>query len=87
MTPNLEDKISRLKDRLPKETYEEWVKNTPRKTGFARRSTVLSGNTIKANYQYAVPLDQGKSRQAPRGMDVPTWEWFKRRVKDILGAK
>lgn len=87
MTPDLIRKVSVLKDKLPKETYAQWVGNTPRKTGNARRSTSISGNIIKANYQYAVPLDQGKSRQAPRGIDKPTWEWFKLRVKQILGAK
>lgn len=87
MTPSLEQKIAELQNRLPRETYDEWVSNTPRKTGNARRSTTLSGNTIKANYGYAVPLDQGRSRQAPRGMDKPTFEWLKRRVRQLLGAK
>ena len=87
MTPDLIKKARELKDKLPKETYQEWVNNTPRKTGNARRSTRLFGDTIKANYDYAVPLDKGRSRQAPRGMDQPTWEWFKRRVRQLLGAK
>lgn len=87
MTPDLIRKVRLLRERLPKETYDQWVSNTPRRTGNARRSTILSGNTIKANYNYAVPLDDGRSRQAPRGMDHPTWEWFKRRVRQLLGAK
>jgi len=87
MTPDLEKKVNDLKRSLPRETFQQWVANTPRRSGFARRSTILSGNTIKANYPYAVPLDNGTSKQAPRGMDQPTWQWFKRRVKEILGVK
>jgi hypothetical protein len=40
----------------------------------------LQGSKIKANYNYAVPLDEGWSRQAPRGMSKPTEEFIKRRI-------
>lgn len=86
MSPKLLENARKIRQTLPKETLQEWIKNTPRDTGNARRKTKLSGNQIQANYQYAVPLDQGKSKQAPRGMDKPTWEWFQRRVRKILGA-
>lgn len=87
MTPSLLSKIRFLKEQLPKETYREWVSNTPVDTGNARRRTRLNNNTINADYDYAVPLDKGHSKQARRGMNQPTWEWFKRRVSQILGAK
>jgi hypothetical protein len=32
------------------------------------------GNEIRANYNYAGALDEGKSRQAPNGMSEPTIE-------------
>lgn len=87
MSPSLLENARKLRNSLPKETLAVWVKNTPVDTGNARRKTKLSQNTIVANYKYAVPLDQGRSRQAPQGMDKPTWEWFKRRVKQLLGAR
>jgi len=87
MTPSLLANARKLRERLPKETLDEWIKNTPRKTGNARRQTRLAQNTIKADYPYDVPLDDGSSKQAPRGMDKPTWEWLQRRVKQLLGAK
>jgi hypothetical protein len=35
---------------------------------------VLINNQIQANYDYAGALDDGKSRQAPKGMSEPTIE-------------
>lgn len=87
MSPSLLANARKLRETLPRETLEVWIKNTPRDTGNARRRTRLTGNTIKADYPYAVPLDKGSSKQAPRGMDKPTWEWFQRRVRQLLGAK
>ena len=40
--------------------------------GNARRSTVKAQDGINANYPYAARLDEGWSRQAPRGMSDPT---------------
>jgi len=70
-------------NKLAQVGYQEFVKNTPVKTGNARRSTSLQGNQINANYNYAEVLDQGRgfrdgqmrgSVQAPRGMTEPTIE-------------
>ena len=54
--------------------------------GNARRSTALvNKNTIKADYPYAVPLDQGHSGQAPNGMTRPFAVWVAQQVKKIFG--
>jgi hypothetical protein len=54
--------------------------------GNARRNTQLvNKNTIKANYAYAVPLDQGHSTQAPNGMTKPFEAWVRLKVKQIFG--
>jgi hypothetical protein len=39
---------------------------------------VLKGATINAAYPYAVPLDEGLSKQAPRGMSKPTEQYLER---------
>lgn len=72
---------------LPKDAHRVWVQNTPIDTGNARRKTQLKGNVIDANYPYAVPLDQGHSRQSKQGMSKPTEAYIRRRLRTILGAK
>jgi hypothetical protein len=73
---------------LPQEIYEEFVKNTPIDKGNARRSTQLVNNKkIAAKYTYASRLENGWSKQAPKGMIKPTQEWAKKRIKEILRKK
>lgn len=74
---------------ISKVAYDSYVKNTPvgdpnrwkskrapigYRPGNARRSTVLRGNSIEANYPYAKRLEEGWSSQAPDGMTEPTIE-------------
>jgi hypothetical protein len=89
-------RIQRKLDKVPKEAYKEFVKNTPVKTGNARRNTKLRGNTIEAKYQYAQVLDKGRhmtprglrgSEQAPQGMSKPTEEFIQKRITQIIKAK
>lgn len=83
ITPDLKRK-KQLLDKVPKEAYDVFKKTTPIKTGNARRKTRLQGETIKADYQYATELDDGKSRQAPEGMVKPTERFITKRVKQIM---
>lgn len=69
---------------LPKEAYQFWKKITPIDTGNARRRTRLQGRKIKANYNYAVPLDKGHSKQAPQGMSKPTEKYIDQRLRRIM---
>jgi hypothetical protein len=69
---------------LPAEGYKKWVSVTPIDTGNARRRTRLQGSKIKADYNYAVPLDQGHSKQAPRGMWEPTKQHLDSLVRRIM---
>lgn len=70
---------------LPQQTLQEFVQNTPKKTGNARSKTKLVGNsTINAGYPYARRLDNGYSKQSPRGMIKPTKEWLIRKLKQIM---
>jgi hypothetical protein len=72
---------------LPNEAFAEFVKDTPIRSGNARRKTKLSGNKIVADYAYAQKLDEGYSKQSPDGMTKPTEEFIKRRMKQILLGK
>jgi hypothetical protein len=80
--------IARIKKQLrtvPTDAHKEFVALTPVRSGNARRNTLLKGNQINANYPYAQRLDEGWSKQAPRGIVRP-WElWFRKRIKQIMG--
>ena len=83
ITPSAK-KISTKVKMLPKEAYDFWRSVTPIRTGNARRRTRLQGNKIKANYNYAVPLDNGHSSQAPEGMSKPTERFIIKRLQKIM---
>jgi hypothetical protein len=69
---------------VPKAAVTEYQKLTPVKSGNARRKTTLQGNTIKANYPYAQRLDEGYSKQAPKGMTKP-WElWLQKHLDKLM---
>jgi hypothetical protein len=72
---------------LPKEAEKEYVALTPIRSGRARRSTKLQGDTIMANYPYAGKLDHGSSKQAPEGMTKPFLKWLRARIKKIVTGK
>ena len=78
ITPSSKRIASRM-SKLPKEAYDVWLKATPKRTGNARRRTRLQGRIIKADYNYAVPLDRGHSRQSPDGMVKPTEKFIRKR--------
>jgi len=65
---------------------ETWKSPPPKNyvPGNARRSTKLVNNdTIEANYPYAVRLDEGWSRQAPKGMIEPFKQWLAKQIQKI----
>lgn len=71
-------------ERLAKVAYEAFKEATPIKTGNAKRSTSLSGNSILAGYPYAGILEAGKSKQAPKGMIEPTIKAIQDYIKKEL---
>jgi hypothetical protein len=83
LTPSL-DRIKKDLEETPKEAHRFWVKTTPKDTGNARNKTKLTGNTIRADYPYAQPLDKGRSRQAPQGMSKPTLKFIREYLKRII---
>lgn len=84
IAPHLQKKEKRL-SKVPKESYDYFKAKTPIRSGNARRKTRLQGSTIKADYPYAVRLDEGWSNQAPQGMVKPTIQFIKDKIAEILG--
>lgn len=80
-------KIQKKLNNVPDEAYNFFVKETPIRSGNARRKTKLQNKeTIIADYPYAQRLDQGYSKQSPKGMIKPTINFIRKRVKQILAG-
>lgn len=86
LSRKLQEKEIKL-DQVTEDVFQFFKSHTPIKTGNARKRTVLKNDTIVADYAYAKPLDQGRSKQAPDGMSKPTAAYFKKRIDAILGKK
>lgn len=86
MSPSLGKMVVKL-DKLPNEAYQKFKQVTPIDTGNAKRRTRLQGSKIKANYPYAVRLDDGYSKQAPQGMWEPTRQHIERLLKNKIMRK
>lgn len=80
-------KIQRKLDKVPDEAYKVFVANTPIRSGNARRNTKLKKDTIAANYPYAKRLNEGWSKQSPKGMVEPTMNFIRKRIKQIFAGK
>lgn len=60
-------------DDLPEFAQTEMKKNTPVRSGNARRNTNLKGNTVTADYPYAQRLEDNYSPQTKgQGIIAPT---------------
>jgi hypothetical protein len=81
------EKVNRVLDsnKLAKVAHEYFKKVTPIDSGNARRSTTVQGDTVYAKYPYAGRLNEGYSKQAPKGMVQPTIEFLRQYVKQQLG--
>lgn len=82
-------KIQKKLNHVPEEAYDFFVKETPIRTGNARRKTKLQKNNEKiiADYPYAQRLDEGYSKQSPKGMVKPTINFIRKRIKQILAGR
>lgn len=67
--------------------YQTFKKVTPIRHGYAKQHTILQGNQIQANYDYAAALNAGKSKQAPNGMTDPTIQAVRDYVSKKTGIK
>jgi len=65
--------------------YPVFVKNTPVKTGNAKRHTTKTSSEIDAAYPYATRLNQGYSHQSPNGMSKPAVDAMRDYIKKKLG--
>ena len=100
MANNIVDRLNKVlstlnSQNIAKEAFTKFKDVTPVKSGNAKRSTKLQGNSINADYAYANVLDKGRhmtrrgmrgSEQAPKGMTEPTIKHIRDYVKQKLGV-
>jgi hypothetical protein len=78
-------RIEDVKANVMPDAHAFFTAITPIKSGNARRNTRLNNNNdIEASYQYASNLDQGSSKQAPKGMTEPTVAKLRKLVDDYI---
>lgn len=82
INPRLRQVERFLRD-LPGDMHDEFVKQTPIRTGNAKRSTELKRDEIQGNYAYANRLNKGWSSQAPQGMTDPTVEFARTKLRGL----
>jgi hypothetical protein len=75
-------------DKIPADAHKFFVKETPIRSGNARRNTTLKNKKeIVANYPYAKRLDEGYSKQSPEGMTQPTMDFIADEFIKIMTGK
>lgn len=79
----IDDMEDLSKDTL-QEGYKTFKEETPVKKGNAKRRTVLTAGKIRANYSYAGRLDEGWSKQSPKGMSNPAIDEMKKFVDTFI---
>lgn len=78
-------RVSDVKDTVMPQAYQYFKAITPKRSGNAKNRTRLNNSKdIEAAYNYASYLDEGSSRQAPRGMTEPTVAKLKKFVADYI---
>ena len=78
-------KLEKVDTQAFNKTFPEYKKNTPIKSGNARRKTFKSGLKFKSNYPYAGRLDEGWSKQAPKGFTSPSIDFFVKTLERLVG--
>ena len=89
-TTRFDIRINKLLKDFPEDMMEELYpvvkKNTPIRSGNARRKTELKKNynQIKSGYPYAGRLNEGWSKQAPKGFVEPSLKQLPSIIRKLL---
>lgn len=69
---SLVENLDEMPIAVMKTLYPFYKNKTPIRSGNARNRTKLNKNTINSKYGYAGRLDEGFSKQAPKGFTEPS---------------
>jgi hypothetical protein len=80
-------KLEGLPQSAMEQTFPFLKKSTPKRSGNARSKTKYnrSQDKIESNYPYAGRLDEGWSKQAPKGFTTPSIGFLERAVNKLVG--
>lgn len=80
----LEREIISATENAMDDTYNFYKKKTPIKSGNARRKTKYTKSSdrykINSDYDYAERLDEGFSKQAPKGFTDPSFDYLEKQI-------
>ena len=79
------DKLDTVAEEVIDLAYPILKNNTPVRQGNARNRTKQQGLTIKSDYPYADKLNNGWSKQAPKGFTEPTIKFMERFINARVG--
>ena len=65
--------------------YTKYRNSTPIRSGNARNKTKQQQLKLKSNYGYAGRLDDGWSKQAPKGFSDPTIDFIEKFIETRVG--
>jgi len=79
------NKLEEIPELTVDKSYPVLKNNTPVRQGNARNRTKQQGLTIKSDYPYADKLNNGWSKQAPKGFTEPTIKFMERFINTRVG--
>jgi len=79
------DKLVKVPEITMDKSYTELRNETPIRSGNARNKTKKNRLKINSNYPYAGRLDEGWSKQAPKGFTEPTIDFMERFIGKQVG--
>ena len=79
------DKLQDVPQDAMDDTFPKYKSETPIRSGNARRKTKQNKLKIKSNYPYAGRLDEGWSRQAPKGFTEPSIDFLEKAIDKLVG--
>lgn len=81
---NMLDDLEDLSRDVMKPAFKFYRNETPVRSGNARNKTKLRRNTIKSDYPYAGRLDEGWSKQAPKGFTEPSIDQLDKLISNYI---
>lgn len=81
---SLVDNLDEMPIAVMKTLYPYYISKTPIRSGNARNRTKLNKNTINSKYDYAGKLDEGWSKQAPKGFTEPSIDQLDKLISNYI---
>ena len=81
---SLVENLDEMPNAVMKTLYPYYVNKTPIRSGNARNRTKLNRKTINSKYGYAGKLDEGWSKQSPKGFTEPSIDQLQKLIENYV---